>query len=57
MAVSLWHLPLAPQIWVFSDGFGGSVGVVMPCVSLAVWAALGLAGRALAIRGLRREVY
>ena len=57
MAVSLWHLPLAPQIWVFSDGFGGSVGVVMPCVSLTVWAALGLAGRALAIRGLRREVY
>ena len=56
-AVTLWHLPLAPQAWVFSEGFGGSVGALMPCVGLAVWFAIGFAGRALAIRGLRREVF
>lgn len=57
-AVAFLHLPLAPQVWVFADGFDGAIPwyVVFP-VALSVWGLLCLFGRWLAIRGLRREVF
>lgn len=57
-SLGFYHLPLAPQVWIYSSGFGNETGawVVFP-VALAVWTGIAAAGRALAIRGLRREVY
>ena len=55
-----YHLPLAPQVWLFTEGFDGEsagCGLLPPAVALAAWSLLAWAGRALAKRGLRREVY
>ena len=52
------HLPLAPQAWIFSDGFDGDIpGWLAMGVPLCTWSAVAALGRALAIRGLKREVY
>ena len=53
-----YHLPLAPQIWLFTGGFDGQpFGWVVFPVALGTWTVIAVLGRALAVRGLRREVY
>ena len=53
-----YHLPLAPQTWIFTGGFeGNNLGWVVFPVALGTWTAIAVLGRALAVRGLRREVY
>ena len=61
----LYHLPLAPQAILYMGGIesGGEademreIAAVAIPTALAVWFLIGLLGRFLAIRGLRREVY
>lgn len=58
--LSWYHLPLAPQVWLFTwrfDGDGPAFSLWPPIAALLAWALLAWAGRALAIRGLKREVY
>ena len=59
LATLAWyHLPLAPQVWLFTEGFDGeNVSLWPPIAALAVWTLVAWAGRALAVRGLKREVY
>ena len=58
MAATFYHLPVAPQIWLVSDGFGGEVsGPGIFATALVAWAAIAVAGWAMAVRGLSREVY
>ena len=57
-----FHHPLAPQIWMAMRGSGEAVvfqawGWWVPAVGVGVWLLLNLAGYAMAVRGLRREVY
>lgn len=58
LALSVYHLPLAPQIWLFSGGFGAN-GSGWPVfgTALACWTAIAALGRLLAVRGLSREVH
>ena len=59
LSAFVYHLPVVPQLALLSDGFDGDLphaGLVYP-VALSVWFLLGLLGRTLAVRGLRREVY
>ncbi|NLB65220.1 MAG: ABC transporter permease [Lentisphaerae bacterium] len=57
-----FHHPVAPQIWMVMRGSGvPSVfqdwGGWVPALGVGVWLLLNLLGYALAVRGLRREVY
>lgn len=57
-----FHHPLAPQIGMTMRGSGEAIvfqnwGWWVPAVSVVVWLLLNLLGDALAVRGLRREVY
>ena len=53
-----YHLPLAPQAWLFTGGFDGQpFGWVVFPVALGTWTVIAVLGRALAVRGLRREEY
>lgn len=57
-AVSFYHLPLAPQALIFIYGLGDETAKALPfATALVVWVLLALLGRAMAIRGLRREVF
>lgn len=53
------HLPLAPQVCIFSSFYSlrGAWAVVPFAVPLAAWTAVALAGRWLAVRGLKREIF
>ena len=56
------HHPMAPQIWLAMRGSGAVVtftdwGVWVPLYGTVIWLLLMWAGYALAVRGLRREVY
>ena len=58
----LLHHPLAPQIWMTMRGSGTVAtftdwGAWVPLYGVGVWLLLMLLGYALAVRGLRREVY
>ena len=53
---------MAPQIWLAMRGSGAVVtytdwGVWVPLYGTVIWLLLMWAGYALAVRGLRREVY
>ena len=52
------HLPLAPQVMMFSDAYSNESFGIWRCVwALFVWMCIAVLGRYMAIRGLRREVY
>lgn len=57
-ALFFHHLPLAPQVMMFSDAYSNESFGIWRCVwALFVWTCIAVLGRYLAIRGLRREVY
>ena len=58
LSVFVYHLPLAPQVWIFSDFFEGEKRTIWPAVSaLVVWSGIAFGGFRMAVRGLRREVF
>lgn len=55
---SFYHLPLAPQVVLFAHASGPEhLQTVCLAWAPAVWLLIALAGRSLAARGLRREIY
>ena len=56
-ALTIWHLPMAPQIWLYMGSDTEVPWYIVFCPALVVWSSICLIGRALAIRGLRREVH
>jgi hypothetical protein len=57
LSVTAYHLPLAPQVWLFGDFTDSGSGWFVFGTAFLVWSAIALLGRVFSVRGLQREIY